>query len=242
MSKAEVMRISLKKLTSIQLLVFLLYIQNISNFLKENVSGKRVLDCGAAGEEGIGEDSPYWMHNIIKSKASEVIGFDLEEEAVEELNKKGYKMLRGDCENLDLGEVGKFDVIFAGEVLEHLTMPGEFIEGVKKYLKDDGELIITTPNAFSFYRFAGNIVRVNMENPQHVLVQNEDTLIQLLERHGYSVVESHFFTNQSFYEQKRMGTARKAGKHFFELLFSLKPEMGHQILIIATIKNTKTEL
>jgi hypothetical protein len=75
-----------------------------------------------------------------------------------------------------------------------------------------------------------------------VLVQNHDTLVQLLERHGYRVSDVHFFTNPSFYDHKRMKTARKIGRFFFEPLFSLQPGIGHQILVIATIKNTKTEL
>jgi 2-polyprenyl-3-methyl-5-hydroxy-6-metoxy-1,4-benzoquinol methylase len=202
-------------------------------FLKERVSGKSVLDCGAAGEEGIGKESPYWIHGCIVKSASYTLGFDLEEQAVRQLKEKGYNVVVGDCEKLELVTDKRFDIAFAGEIIEHLSRPGDFLEGLKKYLSDDGTLILTTPNAFSLFRFMGNVAGLNMENPQHVLVQNEETLRQLLERHGYKVVETHFFTSPSFYEQPRLKLLRKTGKVALWPVFWLRPQLSHQILMIA---------
>ena len=131
-----------------------MYLSDVFEFLESKSKGKRVLDCGAAGEEGIGDDSAYWLHGHIKKNADYVLGFDIEKKAVEKLRKNGYNIVQGDCENLKLDGVGKeFDLAFAGEIIEHLSKPGDFLDGLKKYLKKDGEVIITTPNAFSVFRF-----------------------------------------------------------------------------------------
>jgi len=219
-----------------------LYISNFFDFISKKIKGKRVLDCGAAGEEGIGVESSHWMHNIIKENASYALGFDLEKKAVVDLNERGYNFVYGDCENLDLKGIDeKFDIVFAGEIVEHLSKPGNFLDGIKKYLADDGQLIITTPNAFSLFRFVGNVVGANRENPQHVMVQNKETLVQLIGRYGYQVDGVYFFVNPAFYEHKRLRTVRKIGKAILHPLFKLRPQLGHQIMIIATKKNKKQE-
>lgn len=41
---------------------------------------------------------------------------------------------------------GKFDIIVATELLEHLDNPGSFLEICKKLLKENGKIILTTPN------------------------------------------------------------------------------------------------
>lgn len=41
----------------------------------------------------------------------------------------------------------KFDMIIAGEVIEHLKSPMNFLEYCKSLLKKNGRLILTTPNA-----------------------------------------------------------------------------------------------
>ena len=191
------------------------------------------MDCGAAGEEGVTMESPHWIHGLIVRNASRVLGFDIDGDAVKELNKKGYNVIYGDCENLKLDTNERFDVIFAGEIIEHLTKPGNFLEGVKKYLKKDGYLILTTPNAFSFFRGIGNVIDANDENPQHVLVQNKKTLEQLLRRHSYEALEIHYFTTPAFYEFKRMQKLRKLLKIPMEILCGLRPQLAHQLIVIA---------
>src|SRR3989344_1844461 len=44
-----------------------------------------------------------------------------------------------------------FDVIYAGEVIEHLYDPDKFLDECNRVLKDNGFLIITTPNLCNWY-------------------------------------------------------------------------------------------
>ena len=55
------------------------------------------------------------------------------------------QFLQGNVLELDLDE--SFDIIFANQIIEHLVYPLELIQGLHKLLVNNGQLIITTPNA-----------------------------------------------------------------------------------------------
>lgn len=84
------------------------------------------------------------------------IGFDLEN-----TNKgKAYNyqdILIGDCQELSkYFSKHCFDTIIAGEVIEHLENPAEFLRECKEILKDDGLLLITTPNPYNLTTIIAN--------------------------------------------------------------------------------------
>jgi len=96
----------------------------INNFLK----GKEILDIGSS--EG-------FIHKMIIEKNKD---------------KKFYSMDKNNSDynnNLDKPKKinKKFDTIIAGEIIEHLKSPINFISYCKSLLKREGRLIITTPNA-----------------------------------------------------------------------------------------------
>ncbi|MCV4607588.1 hypothetical protein OFB74_32295, partial [Escherichia coli] len=46
-----------------------------------------------------------------------------------------------------------FDVIVAGEIIEHLNNPGLFLSGVRRFMHRDSKLVTTTINAYCAMRF-----------------------------------------------------------------------------------------
>lgn len=171
-------------------LVTSVYIHDINSYLKRYILDKEVLDVGFADDKGISITLPHWIHKFIRNNAKYVIGLDLDRNAITKLNHHGYNCIFGDAQNFNLHR--KFDVIFAGELIEHLENPGQFLDCAKKHLNKGGLLIITTPNQFSIVRFIGNLFGLLHENPEHVLVHNKDTLAHLAKRYRYSLVEQHF--------------------------------------------------
>jgi len=149
--------------------------------VRSYVSGKRVLDVGCVS----GHWRPDWLHGLIAGVASEVVGVDLDRAAVDLLNQRGYSFVHGNAEELRLGR--KFDVVFAGEILEHLTSFRGFFDSMREHLEPGGKLVLTTPNAFGIsnfvYRLAGN-ARVHRE---HTCWFCHDTLRQLVERNSFRV-------------------------------------------------------
>jgi 2-polyprenyl-3-methyl-5-hydroxy-6-metoxy-1,4-benzoquinol methylase len=58
-------------------------------------------------------------------------------------------ILVGDVEKLEAVPVhGPFDVVVAGDIIEHITNPGAMLEGLKRLLTLSTRIIITTPHAF----------------------------------------------------------------------------------------------
>lgn len=52
------------------------------------------------------------------------------------------------CGNaMELSLTQKYDLIFANQIVEHLVYPVEFTQRLKRWLKPDGRLVMTTPNA-----------------------------------------------------------------------------------------------
>lgn len=60
----------------------------------------------------------------------------------------GTRMLKGDAQNFD---VSGYDLVFAGEILEHLYNPDGLIGSALLALNPNGHLIITTPNLACIY-------------------------------------------------------------------------------------------
>ncbi len=61
--------------------------------------------------------------------------------------KLGYDIRFADATG-DADFQEKFDLIHAGDVIEHITNAGGFLQFVKRHLKPGGRVIISTPNPF----------------------------------------------------------------------------------------------
>lgn len=162
--------------------------------------GKKVLNLGFVQHKNWKDrlEKGVWLHQQIADVAKSVDGVDLLLDEVESINKElGQSNFYGDVTNLDdvpLNE--KYDVIVCGELIEHIDNPGAMLKGVKRFMRSDSQLIITTPNAFSesWVRMAWNGKEgKDFLNKQHVCWYSFHTLRQLLERHGYSEVKYDYY-------------------------------------------------
>ncbi len=155
------------------------------------VEGASVLDIGA----GSGVNRPDWMHAMIAGVASDAVGIELDEELATRARARGFAVVTGDAEQMDLGRV--FDVIFAGEVIEHLSCPGAFLDAAHRHLAPEGIIVLTTPNAFAISNFVYRIGGQPRVNRGHTCWFDEVTLRQLLHRHGFEVIEMAFVPHRT---------------------------------------------
>jgi SAM-dependent methyltransferase len=163
--------------------------------------GKDVLDLGCIGDKE-SEGGPLGLFNAIERVAKEVIGVDNNKRRIVSIASKGKKIIFGDAEHLDkINFKGKFDVIVACELIEHLNNFGLFLDGMKKNLKDDGRVIITTPNAFFCMYYVYLLFRRNPPIwPEHTCFFDENTAKELFRRYGYEIVHFEYmndFSNKS---------------------------------------------
>ncbi|MCK4918262.1 MAG: class I SAM-dependent methyltransferase [Candidatus Pacebacteria bacterium] len=144
-----------------------------------------VLDVGFWGLD-IKAGNFDWVHNILKSQARGVFGVDLYFDKTKLEKPENYK--KQSAENFDFDE--KFDVIFAGDLIEHLSNIGLFLDSCKRNLKDNGRLIITTPNIFILFNFVEKVFKKEPSvNSDHTMYFNFVVLRKLLEKNGWKVSE-----------------------------------------------------
>ena len=145
-----------------------------------------VLDVGFWGQ-ATQYDSSRWPHSMLIHSAREVYGVDLEydEHVLHDLSH--YK--KASAEDFDFGET-KFDVIFGGDVIEHLSNPGLFLDCSRKALKKGGVLIISTPNCFNLWNLISKLMRYEPAvNNDHTCYFNEKTIQQLYLKNGWEIIE-----------------------------------------------------
>jgi SAM-dependent methyltransferase len=92
----------------------------------------------------------------------------------------------GDAQRLPEHLAGeKFDLIVAGDVIEHLQNPGQFLEGCRDALSANGLVLITTANAFGVSCFAKALLSHEAAvHPEHTAYSSHRTLARLCEMSG----------------------------------------------------------
>ena len=151
--------------------------------IKPYIEDKTVLDIGFCGSRYKLEG---WLHLNIKKYAKSVFGIDRSKECIEFLREKEYDVEVANAENFNLNQ--KFDVIVAGELIEHLSNFQGFLKSVRKHLKEDGLLTLSTPNMFYFKEMLFLVLRgYPAVHEEHMRWFEEITLRQLLGRFGFSV-------------------------------------------------------
>lgn len=139
----------------------------------------------------------------IQQAGNMVTGVELLPEAAEAARKTGIDVHEFDLETPEWPlPPNQFDVVLAGEILEHLVNPDAFLENIRRHLKDSGSLIVTTPNVASLGR---RLLLLAGKNPflefstrdeingfpavGHVRYFTRETLIRLCAAHGFKPVE-----------------------------------------------------
>lgn len=157
------------------------------------VEGKTVLDLGCVDHE-IGQVQGSWLHRELVRRAAEVVGVDHLPEAVEALGAMGYDVVCQNAEELELNRV--FNVVVAGEIIEHLCNPGRMLDGVRRHLTDQGLLILTTPNPFSAAEFFKILKRNRIKvNPDHTAWYDPVTIQVLLAKCGFTAREIYWLND-----------------------------------------------
>jgi SAM-dependent methyltransferase len=100
--------------------------------------GHRVLDLGCR----TGAVTQHFL------AGNQVVGLDVDESALERAAARGIAPVRASVEERLPFENGSFDVVVAGELLEHVRAPEEIVDEVIRILRDGGRFVGSVPNAF----------------------------------------------------------------------------------------------
>ncbi len=172
------------------------------DFIKKLCTGKKVLHLGCANypytQDSI--DNEMLLHFDLEKIAGELYGFDFDQKGLDILADKGTaNLFRADLEKLDEVPLTEtFDVIVAGEMIEHLNNPGLFLNGIRRFMAPDSRLLMTTINAycgmrFLWYGLRGKRGHNEPVHPDHVAYYSYSTLSVLLQRHELTIDEFLFY-------------------------------------------------
>lgn len=141
------------------------------------------------------------LHLRLRAVARELHGVDIDRAGLTMLEARGVTNLHaGALADLTgaLTAAGPFDVVIAGEIVEHLTDPGTFLREVRAVMDPRSVLIVTTVNAYCGFRLVQYGVRgrgghAEPVHPDHVAYYSQATLTRLLERTGFEVTGRWFY-------------------------------------------------
>ncbi len=212
------------------------FIPDRTDYLARLCAGRSVLHLGfadaihydAALEEG------RHLHAELKkvTPPDMIYGVDISEDRVRHFRDLWHDdhLIVGDVERLDdLPLFQKFDVIIAGELIEHLNNPGLMLDGVRRFMRDDSRFVITTPNAlglkFQLHALAGN----DRSHWDHCVMFSFGTLSTLLRRHRLEP-QTWYTAIETF-----AGTRNHMTRPILERLFRVRAELPETLIVESTL-------
>lgn len=155
------------------------------------VRGKRVLDIGMAAHAMRYVEQADWRHDRINKASSYCLGIDILESLIDQLSARGFNVRCIDAtSDADLGE--RFDLVFIGDVIEHVDNAVLLLKFAARHLAPGGRLFVTTPNPFSrkfFRQFKRDgVIVVNLD---HIAWITPTQAMELARRAGIALAACH---------------------------------------------------
>lgn len=155
-----------------------------------DLKNKKILDIGCF-------DGTFL--SLIKNSNNDFYGIDASEYAIKEAKKKDIRVKKfyfDDKTKLPYKD-NFFDLVNAGEVIEHIYDTDFFLKEIKRILKKDGYLSLSTPNIASMGRRLMLLVGISpiievspneIDSPGHIRYFTFKTLKWLLEKHTFKIL------------------------------------------------------
>lgn len=181
-----------------------------------NLHGKQLLECGYA-KGGLAD--------VLRKDGVIATCVDINPRIAD----KDARVIRWDLNNGFPPFEEKFDIIFAGEVMEHLFDDEKFLHGARNLLNHSGLLVLTVPNlVFSVNRlrmFFGLTPLFAYER-FHYHMYTMRTLRDFVVAAGFQVVD--FASSHVFFSTRRAPIGK-----LFEILGDFFPSLGAHLIVAA---------
>jgi 2-polyprenyl-6-hydroxyphenyl methylase/3-demethylubiquinone-9 3-methyltransferase len=140
----------------------------------------------------------------------DVVWNDLRAELADYVRQKHERgkveFIPGNVFDLPAERVGRFDVVLATEVIEHVAHPDRFLAKLAGFLKPDGAIVVTTPNGGycrnRLPRFsdcpdpsAFEAVQFRPNSDGHIFLLHPDEIVSLAQKAGLTVERLILFNN-----------------------------------------------
>lgn len=162
--------------------------------IRSRLEAKRLLSCckdlpanARILDVGCGDGFHLNLLRQYGKKSWSLEGIDMDKRAVDMAKKSGLTVHRGSIESIDLPQ-NSYDLAFMIQTIEHLEKPVEVLQGIRKFLKPGGKLLIVTDNTSSLdFKFSKKSYWGGYHFPRHWNLFNRNSLTQLAEKAGFEV-------------------------------------------------------
>lgn len=159
------------------------------DFISSCCTGKVVLDIGCFDETAlVKRETRHWLHGRLAATAKLVVGVDNSSKIPPEGLRTAANAViyHGDGVHVNESQTGcnDYDVIVAGEFIEHIENPLEFFRDMKTRF-DGRELIISTPNGVTFANTLLGLIRREVQHHDHLHNFSFKILNTLCRRSGF---------------------------------------------------------
>jgi len=169
----------------------------------------------------------------IKDQGNKVVGIEISKKAVKLCRRRGIKCIEQDIEKRLPFKKNSFDVVHAGEIIEHVFDTDKLLQEIKRVLKPKGFLILTTPNLGALTRrikllFGKNpLIEIGLISPTgeksagHIRYFTIGSLRELLNRNGFYIEK--FETDFILFKSLRLKTLGRLFKSLgWELITKIR--------------------
>ncbi|MDR0470864.1 MAG: class I SAM-dependent methyltransferase [Nitrososphaerota archaeon] len=161
-----------------------LFLDQLKFRMVNNLKNKgQILDVGCGGGS---------LLSLFKAGGWMTYGIDTSEKAC----KLATKRLGGNVYNSTLNDCAfpndYFDVVFLNHVIEHMTSPYRELEEISRILKNNGLIVICTPNIGSYQFVISRDKWLHLDIPRHVILYSPLTITHLLKKAGFQVANINF--------------------------------------------------
>lgn len=211
-------------------------------FKKLSFKGERLLDVGCY-------DGTFTFS--LREFADELYGIDINEKALTFAQEKEIRTFKVDVnkERVPFKD-NFFDIVFCGELIEHLFRPDHLLDEIWRVLKPKGKLVIATPNLGSYanrlvlllgfqpyltstglkYDTGKLFSKRDVSSFEHLRLFTHKAMKELLELHGFKV-EKSFGSGAS-----QMVYSLSFSLKFIDKMFSKIPQLAIYLIFVAEKK------
>jgi ubiquinone/menaquinone biosynthesis C-methylase UbiE len=218
-------------------------------YLREKISLKMIKRINPEKILDVGCGNGFFMEKIkISLPKTEILGVEYSKHNINISRKKGFKVKKADLNSKIPYQDKGFDMVYAGEIIEHLYNPDLFLREVYRVLKDKGYFILSTPNLCAWFNRilvplgiqpvfvetsteskligAGPLLKFKKESLPvgHIRVFNLDAITDILKKEKFKILQTKGAVFDSFFPKPFL---------FIDRLFSLIPNLAADLVILS---------